>query len=208
MKYLLSALCALFFASCANLSVPNTGFLDHRDQLTRNEDYEVWGVPDEVELYVAPSLDASKYDSVMIDETLYQPVANPQHEPAPEDIEKLKLRFSKNLKEVLGEDFSVVDVPGPRTLRVRAAIAEVGCERVWVNIVTVILLMPFSMGGISGQIEIVDSMSGERLVAMAAHRDGTPFLVMECFARYDHAGWGMRKWAKLMRGILRGEDAG
>lgn len=202
MKCLPLLLLATLFASCASLSVPTTGFLENREQLTRNEDHEVWGVPDGVDLYVAPDLDASKYDSVFIAETVYMPSASARHTPSEKSLAKLKANFSKYLGKRLSRDFTLVDKPGPRTLHVRAAIAEVVRERVWLNILTVILIVPVDMGGIAGQIEVLDSLTGERLIAMAAHRDGTPFLVLECFGPYDHADWGMRKWATKMRSIL------
>jgi len=202
MKYLVLFFFASLFASCASLSVPSTGFLKDREQLTRNTDHEVWGIPDEVELYVSSDLDASNYDSVWVEETVYRPNANPAYEPTPEAIDGLRADFTERLGNALGQDFQLVDQPGPRTLRVRAAIAEVACERVWLNIIGVIAILPVSMGGISGQIEIIDSQSGKRLIAMAAHRDGSPFLVLECFSKYAHARWGMRKWSSKMRAIL------
>jgi len=202
MKCLPLLLIVSLLASCANLSVPRTGFLENRDQLTPNQEHEVWGVPDGIDLYVAPDLDASKYDSVLIEDTVYMPSADARHTPSEKSLAKLKANFSKYLGKRLSRDFTLVSEPGPRTLRVRAAIAEVVRERVWLNILTVILIVPVDMGGIAGQIEVLDSLTGERLIAMAAHRDGTPFLVLECFGPYDHADWGMRKWSSKVRTIL------
>ena len=54
------------------------------------------------------------------------------------------------------------------------------------------------MGGISGEMELQDGMSKETLVAMVAHRDGSPFLIFECLMPYGHAQHGMKKWSKIL----------
>ena len=79
----------------------------------------------------------------------------------------------------------------------RAAITDLDRSIVWINIVGIIVAVPVDYGGIAGELEIVDA-SGERMIAMAAHRDGTMFLVIECFMKWGHARHGMKKWAKLL----------
>ena len=78
-------------------------------------------------------------------------------------------------------------------------------SNVWVNIVGIILVVPPDMGGISGEMEVVDSASGERLAAMTATREGTPFLVLECFTKHGHAHHGVKKWARDLACLLQGK---
>jgi hypothetical protein len=42
----------------------------------------------------------------------------------------------------------------------------------------------------------VDGSDRRRLLAMTATREGTAFLLLECFSRFGHAEHGMRKWAR------------
>ncbi len=185
--------------------MPRTGFLTDYDSLAPAPERQVWGVPDPIDLELAPGGVAGRYDSVWIDPVVYREVEGAGHHPTEANARKLERDFTRILTKVLGERFRVVDAPGPRTARVRAAITEVDPERPWVNVLTLILLVPTDMGGISGEFEIVDSISGERQVALTAVREGTPFLVLECFTRYGHAKHGMKKWAKELRSILAGQ---
>ena len=188
-------------ASCANLSMPRTGFLDDYDSLESSAEHRVWGVPDEVDIWIAEDL-AGKYDSVIVEPTVYELQDGAKHDPPAEKIASLTEFFDEELKRVLGRDLDIVTTPGPRTARVRAAISEVHPVNIWLNIVGLIVLVPPDMGGIAGELEIVDATTGSRQLAMTAVREGTPFLVLECFTKYGHARHGMYKWARLVRSEL------
>ena len=72
-----------------------------------------------------------------------------------------------------------------------------------INIIGVIVALPVDMGGVSGEVELQDGGSGQRLLAMTAHRDGSPLLIFECLTTYGHARHGMKKWSKLLAKITR-----
>ena len=101
--------------------------------------------------------------------------------------------------------FEIIDEPRPGAARVRLAITDVNPSSVWVNVVGIVLVVPPDMGGVSGEMEIVDAETGERLVAMTATREGTPFLLIECFIRHGHACHGVKKWAGELSRLMRGE---
>ena len=122
----------------------------------------------------------------------------PHRELTPEQVDSLTGRFHEILVNRFGDRYAVTESADSETLVLRTAITDVDHVLVWLNIVGVVLVVPPDMGGISGEMEILDGASGERLIAMAAHRDGTPFLIFECFTRFGHARHGMKKWAKLL----------
>jgi len=189
-------------ASCAHLDMSRTGFLDDYTSLEPSAEHRVWGVPDAVDLWVAPDL-AGKYDAVIVEPVVYRQQEGAKHEPTAEEIERLTAAYTEKLGRILGERLEVVSTPGPRTARVRASISEVHPVSVLLNVIGLILVVPPDMGGVVGELEVLDAATGARRLAMTSVREGTPFLVLECFTRYGHARHGMKKWAELVRDELK-----
>ena len=191
--------------ACADTQMGRTGFLDDYEALRPAPEHQVWGVPDEIDLWVHPQLAERSYDAVVIDDVVYRPYDGEVALDS-DEIEHLTEGFKERLARELGESFEVIDAPRAGAVRVRAAMVDVNPSNFWINLVGVILLVPPDMGGISAEMEVVDSQSGERLVAMTATRDGTPFLLWEAFFTWGHARHGMYKWGVELREILDGED--
>lgn len=190
---------ALACASCANMRITNTGFLADHDQLAPDETKDVAWIPDEVRYFERPDADWARYTKVLIEPVVYRRTeVEPHTELTSAEVGSLTARFHEILTDRLGDRFEVRDHADDETLVVRAAITDVDHSLVWLNVLGVILVVPPDMGGISGELEVLDGATRERLVAMAAHRDGTPFLLFECFSRFGHAKHGMKKWAKLL----------
>jgi len=196
----------LAVTGCAGMPMTQTGFLDNYDELEPAPERTVAFVPDGIELYTNERLCSGEpYDAVLVEPVVYRPADDNDHEPSPERADDLSRYFTRKLKHTLGEDFELVDTPRPGAARVRATITALDPSNVPINVVTLILLFPVDMGGVSGEIEIVDSVTEERLAAMTLCREGTPFLLIECFNRYGHARHSMKKWAKEVRRILKNE---
>lgn len=184
---------------CAGMRVTDTGFLDDFDQLEPAAEKRVRGVPDEVLWYERPDVDWASYARVHVTPVEWRRVAEGAHSDLTEaEAAKLTGQLGRRLREAFGEHFEVVDAPGAGTLVVRAALTDVDHQLPWLNWVGVLLAVPVDMGGLSGEVEVLDGGTRERLLAMAAHRDGTPFLLLECFSRFGHAKHGMKKWADLL----------
>ena len=77
----------------------------------------------------------------------------------------------------------------------------------WINVPLIFLILPLDMGGLSGEIEIVDAMTGERVFAMTARRESNPFLWLEAFTWYGQARHAMWKWSRLMADRLQPAEA-
>ena len=189
-------------ASCANTGMPRTGFLSNYEQLEAAPEHEVAFVPDDVDLFLSPKLAERRYRSAVIEPVVYRPADGVDHEPSAEAIVSLEEAFHRKLRRTLHPDFEIVTEPRPDSLRVRAAIAEVDPANVWINVVTLVLLLPVDMGGIAAEIEVLDAGTGERLLAMTARRDGSPLLILESFTTYGYARHGMKKWSRLLLELL------
>ena len=195
----LTPILVLLLPSCANLSMSRSGFLDDYEQLENAPEHEVTFIPDEVDLWISD--EGHAFDSVYVEEITYLEPDETKHVPDAEGRARLEHVFGNYLRRHLGESFEVVEEPRPSSAIVRAAITDVNPSSVWINVVGVILAVPFDMGGISGEMEI-RTADGDPVVAMTAVRDGTPFLVFECFQQYGHAYHGMQKWSKVLKEIL------
>ncbi|HED66747.1 MAG TPA: DUF3313 domain-containing protein [Planctomycetes bacterium] len=192
-------------ASCANLELRHSGFLDHYEQLEPAPEAQVWGVPDEVELYRVDDL-PGKYDKIILEPSVYHELPDVDDRPTKHKARKLLDYYDKSLRKYLGEDFEIVDTPGPRTARLRAAMTELDGQAPWLNWLGLLLIVPIDMGGITGELEVVDSVTGERQLAMVAVREGTPFLLLESFSKYGHAKHGMTKWARFVRDAMKKKE--
>ena len=198
--------CSLFGSACANVPLTRTGFLGDYSELKPAPHLQVWGVPDTVHAFRSERLDRGEYDAVIIDASVWVPSDKDDFEPSEEKTAWLLDEFSQCLENGLSEDFEVVDTPRPGALRVKPAMTAVNPANVWINTLFLFLLVPVDMGGISGEIEVVDSVSGERLFAMTARREGNPFLFLETFTTYGQSRHGMYKWSLLLNEQLQPLD--
>jgi len=192
----------LTLASCASTTITHTGFLEDYEALERTEEVQVAGVPAGVELFVADGSAARGYDAILIEEVVYRQADGVAYEPSAKEVDKILADYRKILRKGLAERFEVVDEPRPGALRLRTAVTEVNPVNVWANVIGVIVLVPFDMGGVSGEMELVDAETDERQLAFTACRDGTVFLLLECFSRFGHMRHGMQKWTRMVRETL------
>jgi len=198
MSYRTLAVGLFLLAGCANVPLTETGFLEDYSELKPAPDAEVFCIPDTVHLFRSPKLDAGGYDSVIVEPTVWMPSEKHKHRPSEEKTAWLVEDFSKCLEKGLGKDFEVVDTPRAGTLRVRPALTAIDPANVWINMLALFFILPIDMGGVSGEIEVLDAMTGERLLAMTARREGSPFLILETFTAYGQARHGVWKWSRLL----------
>lgn len=169
---------ALAVTSCSTGGRSPSGFLSNYKQLDAG-----YGTADAVSAYVKPGVDLKKYDSVIID-----PVTTVVGTPgiSAEVKDQLAAYLGGSLNTELGGRLKVVSVPGPSTLRVRAALTDVVENRKPGTPVTTVHANPHAtltgtlgsetvasfVSNVSFEGEILDSVSGERLTALCDHRLG------------------------------------
>jgi hypothetical protein len=163
-------------------SVKTAGFLGDYSELHKGKKGEARL------MYINPDADFSRYDAIEIDSvTLWHAGTS---KLSPEDQQMLTDLFYHALHEALSKGFQIVDAPGPRVLRLRAALTEEDGANVPMNAVTSIVpqfrllstvlgrataTAPW-VGKASAEVDITDSITNVRLAAGADRRSGTKTL--------------------------------
>jgi hypothetical protein len=156
-----------------------SGFLTHFDQLDAG-----YGTEDAVASFLNPEMDARAYHSLMID-----PVTTVIASTAvsPQVAEQLAADVQNALHAEFKQHIPIVSVPGPGTLRLRAALTDVisGHPEAGTPVTTRHIAPRETLTGkigdeilasfiskVSFEGELVDSVSGKRLAALVDHRLG------------------------------------
>ncbi len=169
---------ALAISSCSTGGRSPSGFLSDFSQLDGG-----YGTADAVSSYVKQGAHLEKYDSVIID-----PVTTVVATPgiSPEVSSQLAAYLTESLRERLGANMKLATVPGPTTLRVRTALTDVVEGGAAGKPVKTVHGAPGAgltgtlgsaevagfVSNVSFEGEILDSVTGERLSALADHRIG------------------------------------
>ncbi len=168
-------------AGCASTQARHSGFLNDYSGFEPGPK----GGADLV--YVKPAVDWESYDKIMIDPIViwYHPDA--QYKGInPTELQQLADYFKAALIENLEDAYSIVDTPGPDTLRFRVAITNVVPTNPELDAVTSHLPQTrlisqvkkittgshLYVGGASLEGELLDSRTDERLIAGIISRSG------------------------------------
>lgn len=137
--------------------------------------------------YSRPGADLSKYDKILIEKVC---VCLPDQEEN-SDIEPILLRefaeyYDQAITSAVFDKYRVVDEPGPGVLRVRAAITDVKPASPIINTISSVSPLGISIslatkivtdknlgtGEAASEIEVLDSVTGERFAADVDRRQG------------------------------------
>ena len=183
-----------------------SGFLGNYSELEKNPAYPAALV------YVKPGVQWSRYSSIQIDSAgLY--LSNTSNKVSPEDQDRLAGMMYNTLRDELDKYFVLASGPGAQTIRIRVALTQVQGARVPARVVTTVipqLRLLSTVGGLAtdtaatvgtatGEMEVLDSVTGERLEAAVDERAGTKAL----FAERAYTKWGdvqaaLNYWSKRM----------
>ena len=168
---------ALVLASCTTGGGKSpSGFLSNYKQLDAG-----YGSADAISSYVKPGASLKKYDRVIID-PVTTVIATPGISPAV--TTQVAAYLGDALHSQLVREMKIVSVPGPTTLRVRAALTDVIEQRSGGHAVTTTqsgahaklagnlgsAAVATFVSNVSFEGEILDSVTGERLYALSDHR--------------------------------------
>ena len=160
----------LLLCGCAAGSrddLDQSGFLVDYSQLTP-------GGEDRAALrYVKQGVDFKQYDALMFDRVSVW--LSPEAENRDVDPAVFKIMsdyFLDSLVKAVEDGYTVVDQPGPNVIRVRAAITDVEPSD---PVAKALSVDNIGTGGAEAEIELLDSMSSERLAAAVdRHPGGQP----------------------------------
>ena len=143
---------ALAVLSCATSNVSPSGFLTNFSQLgpdiTRYDDAAV---------YLHPTVDFNKYDSIMVDPPTVYPGAS---QISTEQQGKLGSYLRQAFIAELGRDYKMVSTPGPSTMRLRCALAGVSDPAAGTGVQAFVKTTQV-------EAELIDSSSAVRLAAIS-----------------------------------------
>ena len=118
------------------------------------------------------------------------------------DRRMLGTYFEVAMREMLQTKYHVVTQPAPGVLRIRAAITNISSGDALVNQVSkTIVHLPGGFGQVTLEGELVDSVTGERLVAIVDGRAGSLF---ESYKDWEDVTGALDEWSQQLFSILHG----
>jgi len=190
---LLPGLLALTMFGCATQAA-KTGFLNDYSKLEPHPDIKGRF------RYINSNIDASKYNKFIVD-----PVAVNLSEEGrkknidPKNLAKLSKHFRKKIEEELQKDYQMVGSSGPDVMRIRASISEVSKTKPYLNVHPGTKLTGAGLGGAGGEMELVDSQTGERIAAAIDNQKGSRLDLVGGLQWYGNAEAVMENWAKDLK---------
>ena len=204
-------------ASCATTyqtrRAKTSGFLGDYSQLRPGEGKEPLLV------YFNPAADVRNYDKILIDPVVgYLGQGSRLNRLAPADRQALLDYFHATLREQLGQDYALVDRPGPGTLRLRIAVTDArGTKPVADTLSTVVpvalavsalervaLGKTLTTGSVRIEAEALDAQTGARLGAMVDERVGAKVTGrFDKWSKWQDVRDAFDYWGARMRGTLR-----
>ncbi len=144
-----------------------SGFLKNYSQLKPDPKF------DGAHRWQDPSVNLAGYNKFIVDPVLLHLAPNAKGATMdPKDLAELTAFARKTFADKLAKNFQIVSQPGPGTLRLRAAITSVTATSPLLNIHPAMKLTGAGLGGASGEGEVLDSVTGKRIIAAADSRMG------------------------------------
>jgi hypothetical protein len=186
-------------AGCASQTPTRTGFLSDYDALARSERH-----PDTPSYRKPGSL--TSYTAFILDDVSY----HPEPDTAALDdrtVAELTDRYRAALLATFEQRYRHAQDPGPGVMRIRAAITGVASAQPVVNAITMaVAFVPVTAGGASTEAEIVDALTGERLVAYQGFNNGNQSFLggpIGALSTYGQARRALDSQAEELASLMR-----
>ena len=186
--------------------VTTTTFLGDYSQLEK-------GSGDEAQLiYINPQTDFNSYTKILMDPVKFYSDKNSKLEG--EDKKRIVDYLDATIKEQLKTDYMFVNEPSAETMRLRVAITEARGSKVVMDTISSIIPIGMaiglvkkvavgtnlSVGKASVELEILDSQTGERLVAAVDERAGRKYTgKFDKFQKYHTVEDAFDFWAEKLK---------
>ncbi len=204
LKLLLLSVAFLFvFTGCATKEVKltETGFLSSYSDLEADMDSQG------MYTYKNPSVKiAEQYSKILIAPVQFKFDSSVKADKmTDEDRDQLADHFVEKLEEGLAENYMVADSPGEDVMLLRTAVTDILPNNVWLNIHWTTTLIGGGIGGASLEAELVDSLTGERMMSFIDARKGkklTQKLTVPNYAKgltkWGHTKEVLKIWAEII----------
>ncbi len=193
-------------------SVRSSGFLSDYSMLRRGEEGQA------ISVYWSDTADFSSYDKMLIEPVTIWTTPDTELSEVPADErQELANAFHEALQETLKEDFEIVQVPGPNTIRLRVALTEAVASNPVLDtvstyvpqarLVSTVLTLGSDTKAFVGQAraegEARDALTGELLAAGIDQRAGTKALGDDTLDSWGDVRKAFEVWAERFRENLR-----
>jgi hypothetical protein len=194
-------------------SYEESGFLGDYSQLVKGGENK----PNLV--YVKPGIDLRPYDKVMIDQVVVFMNPHSEHKGIqPDQMMELSKYFHQALTDSFKVRYEIVDGPGPGVLRIRTAITDVEPGRPVANSMSTVIPVGMAasavnravndsnlgVGRASVEVELLDSVSNERLAAAVDRREGRKRVVS---GKWTDIKKAFDYWAERLRTWMEQQNA-
>ncbi len=197
--------------------VERSGFLGSYEGLEPGKDGQARLV------YVNPKVDWKSYTAIQLESvTLWPGQEGTLAKLSPEDQKMLADRLYQALHDAMAKESLMVTAPGPGVMRVRAALTEAKGTNVPLNAVATVIPQirtlaaltalaadtSMTVGAANAEVEVTDSLTGERLAAAVDARVGQRSV--QAFGTWSQVqaafdAWGQQFNKRLLE--LRGSPA-
>ena len=193
---------------CASTAkMPQSGFLTDYSLLEKNPDprfVDDW-------LYVKEGVDWKSYDKIMVDRVTYFFDEKADYKGIQaEELTQISETFNEHYIRVLKDNFTLVDKPGPNTLRIRTAITGLTPNEPITGTLTTVIPVGIAvstatkattgshigMGGAAGEAEILDSRTGEVLAAGIDTATGDKLRIDKSVTKWGQVEEITKMWAE------------
>ena len=186
-------------AACpATNRVKYSGFLKNYSQLKPDPKF------DGAHRWQDPSVNLAGYNKFIVDPVLIH--FTPQADGVglnPAELAELTAFARNTLIEKLSKSFRVVSSPGQGTLRLRAAITSIKETTPMLNLHPAMKFSGMGLGGASAEGEVLDSLTGKRIIAGADSRMGDRVAFKAGLSKYGHAKQVIEFWAEWFVNVMR-----
>lgn len=163
----LVAVLACALTACTAPQAEHSGFLTDYDNLTHVS------IDQTVTSYVKSAVDAPNFTHFLLDPVVFLPGAGKADGVSSQEIAQMKAALTAAIIKSFKRRFEPAADPGPQVLRVRFAITDVKKSKPALNAVMAIILVPLSSGGATTEAEVLNSVTGERLIAIVGSTEGS-----------------------------------
>ena len=168
-----------------------SGFLGDYSQLKPDPEF------DDALRWANPNMSLAGYSSFIVDPVIVQFAHSDEGTAlSPDELKELTDHFRSEAITALSEKYKVVNEPGSGVLRIRVAITSIETTTPILNIHPAMKLTGLGLGGASMEAEAIDSVSGERIVAIVDSQQGNRMSIAEGLQTLGHAKQVMSYWVE------------
>ena len=186
-------------AACpATTQVKYSGFLKNYSQLKPDPKF------DGTLRWQDPKVNLAGYNKFIVDPVLIHIASKADGVGMnPADLAELTAFARNTFIQKLSKNFQVVSSPGPRTLRLRTAITGIKETTPMLNLHPAMRFSGMGLGGASAEGEILDSLTGKRIIAGADSRMGDRVAFKAGLSKYGHAKQVIEFWAERFVNVMK-----